>query len=342
MTSTTPNRFFIWTLASATASEFTPQQARENAEHTDVRYFAGLAVELDRLLCGRGITFLITWHLDAFDERFRDSVVILVGDEKYQLPGYAADVRAIFKTGGREPNRLAATLALSPAIAWRVALRDARNRLLGWRRRRPMSGGARRAAPAFELPMGYFGLADVPFVPFEKRDVDVFFAGSVESDAGFTLRPRLASRRQMAAALAATSSRLPDLSIQYRGSGPFANPDEMLGAVQYSTRLMQTKIALCPRGNFDETFRLGEAARSGCVAIVERLPERWYYRDSPAVQLTRWAALPDTLERLLADPQQLAERSALTRRWWDERLSETAVARFIAASLNGTISGPAR
>ena len=99
-----PNRFFIWPLAARTAAEFSPPQARENAELTDARYFAGIACELDRLLPGGGITFLLTWHLDAFDDRFRDCVVILVGDEKYQLPAYAGQARAIFKTGGLGPN----------------------------------------------------------------------------------------------------------------------------------------------------------------------------------------------------------------------------------------------
>jgi hypothetical protein len=326
-----PNRFFIWTLGARVAAEFSPPQAFENAELTDVRYFAGIAAELDRLRPGRGITFLLTWHLDTFDERFRDAVVILVGDEKYQVPAYAGSVRAIFKTGGRTPNPIGATMRLAPAVAWRVALRDARNRLLAARRRARST-----ATPAFEIPMGYFGLADVPFVEFSQRSTDLFFAGSIETGAGFTLRPRLAARRQMGAALEQARLRLPTVSVRYSGSGPFANPGAMLGPAAYSSGLMNAKIALCPRGNFDETFRLGEAARSGCVAITEPLPERWYYRDAPVVQLARWSELPSALEALLADPAGLTARAAQTRRWWVQTLSEAAVARFIAASLDET------
>ena len=83
--------------------------------------------------------------------------------------------------------------------------------------------------------MGYFGLADVPFVPFQERGTDVFFAGSVERERASTLRPRLASRRQMAAALSATRARLPELNAQYESAGPFANPGEMLGPIEYSS-----------------------------------------------------------------------------------------------------------
>jgi hypothetical protein len=108
----------------------------------------------------------------------------------------------------------------------------------------------------------------------------------------------------------------------------------MLSASAYTARLMQAKIALCPRGNFDETFRLVEAAKAGCVAIVERLPKRWYNRDSPAVQLDRWSSLPEVLDELLADGQGLARRSDQMRAWWTQSLSERAAADFIAGVLD--------
>lgn len=327
------NRFFIWRVESETPIEFEPDAWRANDERTDVRYFCGLLGEVNRLLPDQGITFLITWHLDAFDERFRDAVVVLVGDEKHQIPRYAPAVRAIFKTGGTEPNRIGATLGLAPALAWRVALRELRNRAIAVPRRLAIRG----AAPAFEMPMGYFALADAPYIPFEDRVTDVFFAGSVESENGFTLRPRLVARQQMVAAVAAAGRSNPHLRIDVTNSGPFANPDQMLDPEAYSGRLMEARIALCPRGNFDETFRLVEAARSGCVAIVETLPERWYHSRTPAIQIGRWASLPSTLETILGDPDALAQRSEGMRRWWTETLSERAVAKYIAASLADSV-----
>jgi hypothetical protein len=327
------NRFFIWKADARGASEFSPSAMRGAAAGTDLRYFYGLAAELDRLLDGAGLTFLLTWHLDAFDQRFRDAVVLLIGDEKYQAPGYAHLARAVFKTGGTRRNPLRASSSLAPAIAWRVLLRELRNSLLAYRRRRHCAGPA---APLLELPMGYFGLSDVPWVRFEQRTTDVFFAGSIESTRGFTVRPRLAARRQMVDAVDAARARLPALRLQSTSSGPFANPQEMLDSETYSRGLMSAKIALCPRGNFDETFRVVEAAKSGCVAISERLPERWYNRDSPVIQLDRWSALPSVLESLLSDPQSLLQRSEQMQRWWSERLSERAVAEIIVAALSGS------
>jgi hypothetical protein len=318
------NRFYIWTLDAPAAREFEPHE-----NHSELRYFYGLAREIDKAVGDHGITFLLTWHLDAFEERFRDAVVILIGDERHQLPSYAGAVRAIFKTGGTKRNPLRSTVSLPPAVAWRVALRELRDGAIRRRRARGVSA----PPPVFELPMGYFGLTEVPYLPFAERQVDVFFAGSIESERGFTLRPRLVARRQMAAALETARDRLPGLSVDYTNAGPFANPDEMLDAETYSARLMRARIVLCPRGNFDETFRLCEAAKFGCVAVAERLPERWYHHGTPAIQIDSWGELPGTLATLTADASALAERAAQMREWWTECLSEAAAAQHLAKNL---------
>jgi hypothetical protein len=297
-------------------------------QNSDLAYFRRLAFELDALVSGT--TFLFTWHLDEFDERFRNAVVILIGDEKQQIPSYAHLTRAIFKTGGTKPNPIRDTLRLSPAVGWRVLMRDLRNQSQAWWRRR---GREHLSTPIFEIPLGYFALTDVRHIPVAERLTDVFFAGSIETNGGFTLRPRLVARREMLAALAQACERMPELRVDCTNWGPFANPDRMLSPQHYSQRLMQAKIVLCPRGNFDETFRVAEAARSGCVAIVERLPNRWYNQNSPAIQLDRWSALPDVLAMLRSDPDALAGRAEQMRRWWRDSMSEQTVARFIAKSL---------
>ena len=325
------NRFYVWPCQAKTPAKFDPHALARRRADTDVDYFYGVAAHLDHLLGGRGLTFLLTWHLDAFTEPLRDAVVVLIGDEKYQTPSYARHVRAVFKTGGTRPNPLADNLRLPPAVAWRVLLRELRNSVLARRRRVPGP-----CAPMFAIPMGVFGLREVEWMPFDERPTDVFFAGSIEDGQGFTIRPRLAARRQMAAALEAARSQLPIARVDCTTSGPFANPQNMLDERAYSSRLMRSKIALCPRGNFDETFRLSEAAKSGCVAVTERLPARWYYRDAPAIELDSWRELPETLAWLLADPQALSVRAGATRRWWNERLSERGTAQLIAGVLTQT------
>jgi hypothetical protein len=135
----------------------------------------------------------------------------------------------------------------------------------------------------------------------------------------------------MTAGLAAAQAALP----QYRIESTLAafTSGQRLAPEAYTQALAHAKIALAPRGNFDETFRLFEAAKLGCVIVSEPLPQRWYYQDCPVVSIPKWSVLPGALKGLLADPAKLAELSRRTRQWWDSTLSEAAVANFIAQRL---------
>lgn len=325
------NRFFIWEMHADDPRAFDPHDPDATHGDDDLRYYVGVCAALDREAPDAGLTVLVSWHLDRFEERFRDAVVLLINDESYQLPSYAGQVRALFKTGGIARNPLRDTLRLHPAVAWRWMLRDARNvaRALGRRARTPQT----RGAPVQDIPLGYLRLTDVEPIPFDERPVDVWFAGSIESERGFTVRPRLAARRQMAVALRAAQRELPDLRVDFSDGGPMANPDAMLSGDVYSERLARARIVLCPRGNFDETHRLTEAAKVGCVTICERLPARWYYEGAPLVELDRWSQLPAVLRRLLADPAALTARADAMREWYDASLSEEAIGRFVAREL---------
>ncbi len=319
------NQFYIWRLSEEQPRQFSPRDASQTNEPSDIRYHAGILNSLDELLRDRGLKFLLTWHLDRFDERFRDAVVLLIGDESYQTPSYAARVRALFKTGGVKRNSLGRTFALPWPIAWRNALRDLRNDLKALKRRADHG-----KTPIYEIPLGYHTLVDVEDVPFDQRATDVFFAGSLAAPLKLDLRPSIASRKQMLAAIEEAKRQLPqlkfDCSLQpLRGK---------FTPAEYSRNLMNAKVVLCPRGNFDETFRFFEAARSGCVIVTEPLPERWYYEGSPAIQFRGWSDLSAKLRELFDDPARLSDVSRETRQWWDRAASESAVARYMSRHLN--------
>ena len=215
-----------------------------------------------------------------------------------------------------------------------MALRDLRNASrAAVRRSRSRSSAEARKTPMFELPLGVHGLVDVPPVPFAQRSIDVFFAGSAGDQSRLSPRPRVAARRQMAAALMQIKRDAPGLNIDYVTFGEFGATADALGPEAYSARLMDAKIALCPRGNFDETFRLFEAARSGCVAITEPLPRRWYYAASPTVQIRAWSQLPATVRRLMADEEDLARVAQDTHEWWRTAVAEQPIAQYICARL---------
>jgi hypothetical protein len=181
-----------------------------------------------------------------------------------------------------------------------------------------------------ELPLGYFQLRDVEPAPVEQRPVDVFFAG-VQAVSGWTLRASVAARKQMTAGLAAAQTALPQYRIESLltafESGKRLSPED------YTQALANAKIALAPRGNFDETFRLFEAAKMGCIIVSDPLPQRWYYQGCPVIPILNWSILPEVLKGLLADPAKLAELSLRTGQWWNSTLSESAVAKHIAQQL---------
>jgi hypothetical protein len=316
------NQFYIWRLSDERPATFSPRDASQTTEPSDIRYHAGILNRLDELLRDQGVAFLLTWHLDRFDDRFRDAVVLLIGDESYQTPSYAPQVRAFFKTGGVKRNSFARTFGLPWSIAWRNALRDLRNDLKALKRH------AKRAqTPIYEIPLGYHTLVDVPEVPFDQRETDVFFAGALAPAMKIELRPSIASRKQMIAAIDEAKRALPEIKFDCSLQplrGKFRPAD-------YSRSLMNAKVVLCPRGNFDETFRFFEAARSGCVIITEPLPDRWYYENVPAIRIRGWSELLAKLQELFANPGRLSDLSRQTRQWWNERASEPAVAQYMAA-----------
>lgn len=326
------NRFFRWRGIDASPTQIVPEDLLPRLPPTDVRYFVRILQHLDHLLPAAGLTFFLTWHMDAFHEAMEDAVVILPGDERYQTPSYRGRVRAIFKTGGVQRNPFRETLRLPPPIAWRMLLRDARNRAVQVKRGLQYGLHGRVVAPMYEIPLGTDILLDIDPPPIEQRPVDVFFAGG--SASGWTLRAKFVARRQMAAAVAAARVALP----QYRMETILVTPpaDKRFGPETYTQSLANAKIALAPRGNSDESCRLFEAAKFGCVIVSEPLPSRWYYRACPAVSIPQWSALPGVLSSLLNDPAKLAQLALRTRHWWDSTVSEAAIARFIAQNLATT------
>jgi hypothetical protein len=318
------NRFFLSHRSALEAVEFDPEELSETGYPSDNYYNHRILREVNRLAPDLGLTFLLTFSLDYFEERLRDSVVFLMGDEMYQTPVYAPCVRAIFKSGGARPNPARDILKLPLSVGGRVALREARNRLVALRRNRRRHRDYPGAlAPIYDVPLGYWRQRDVPWVPFDRRGVDVFFAGTVPGGWKPSVRPGAAARLQMTTAIAAAAAALPNLRVEYHRPG-----QPRMDAQEYSNALMNARIALCPRGNFDETFRLFECARAGCAIVSELLPSRWYYDGAPATQLAGWGNLTETLRRLTAQPAALADNAARSRQWWLDSCSETAIAKY--------------
>ncbi len=167
----------------------------------------------------------------------------------------------------------------------------------------------------------------------------VGFLGSLEnreypkfSPKRLVATPKVAARSRMADSLQKLAAWAPE-SVFYGTTASFTE-STMTGAGDRYTEIMaDTKIALAPRGSSVETYRFFEAMRQGCVVICDRLPPHWFYVGCPAVQLDNWGNLEAEVKALSTDPERLADLHRRSLAWWDEKLSERAVAQVIAGCL---------
>jgi hypothetical protein len=158
----------------------------------------------------------------------------------------------------------------------------------------------------------------------------VFFAGTAPKLGYASPRPSVAARLQLAEAIRKAEADLPAWKFEHALT---RTAQVLYGPAEYSARMMNARIVPCPRGNFDETYRLFEAAKSGCVIVSEPLPDRWYYRNAPVLELRSWSELPALLLSLDRDRERIRELAEATRRWWDDCICEQAVARYMVAQL---------
>jgi hypothetical protein len=189
------------------------------------------------------------------------------------------------------------------------------------------------------VPLGYARQTDLPGKPFETRRFLVGFLGSIEnrnysrfSPKRLLGTPKYVARSRLAEALEKLIAWAPE-KVFYGTTASFTE-STMTGAGDRYTEIMaETKIALVPRGSSVETYRFFEAMRQGCVVICDRLPPHWFYVGCPAIQVDDWSELEAEVKALSADPKRLADLHRQSLAWWEEKLSEPAVAQLMARCL---------
>ena len=112
---------------------------------------------------------------------------------------------------------------------------------------------------------------------------------------------------------------------------------------KYASMLARTKIALCPVGSTWESYRIAEAALSGCVIITTpfdhtlfpyggqgKIP--WYFEDNPFIFVDRdWKTLSHVIEQL--DEEKLLECHKKTLEWANKYMSEEALLKFVESKI---------
>jgi len=324
--------------------EWTPPIRVE--EHIDTWYFGRALEAMDRELRIDGLTFYLTFDPETLPSYGDDVVAVLIGDEWALVPSYLTRVRAVFRNLSARPNLGCNPLAWPSAAtfasllpAGRAAWRGAPGRLA--RTRAEVAAGRGRGrppAPQIELPVGTYNIADLPPKPFAERGSDLFFAGSVVHAPGRTARikaavmPKSLSREAMLRNVDRLS-RHPRVKADVRITEGF---QESAGSdpAEYSRRLMDTRLALVPRGAVTETHRFFQALKYGCIVVTDVVPPMWFYEQAPMVRLRHWDELEDVVLPLLADRERLESLHRQSLAWWDSVCSEAAVGRLMAHTLN--------
>lgn len=193
------------------------------------------------------------------------------------------------------------------------------------------------------IPLGCYSPPNQQIIPMEERLHNMSFIGCLNRN-----------RLQLASML----SKIPYLAIilasyakEYRMLGLINHmikwlhprdyfkftPDFGKGFDQttYNNLLHSSKISLCPRGWSNvECFRIYESMRAGCVVITEKLPNRSYYKDIPAIQVNNWKEGLQIAADLLKDRSVLLTRlGEASRHFYETKLSPEATAKIIISKL---------
>lgn len=306
-------------------------------ELVDTWYFGRALEAMERDLKVDGLVVYLTFDTETLPSYGENVVVVLIGDEWARVPAYLSRVRVVFRNLSARPN-LGYSLARPSLLALSSILPAARAAAKGAPRRVARLRPRRRPAPQVELPIGTFNALDLPVTPFAERRFDLFFAGSLVHSAGRAgaakarIMPKGISREAMLRNVESLR-RKADIAVDLRITESFSESAES-DAGDYSRALMDSRLALVPRGATTETHRFFQALKYGCVVVTDSLPPIWFYEQAPVVRLRHWDELEDKLMPLLARPERLEALHRQALRWWENACSEEAVGRLMARSLN--------
>jgi len=274
-----------------------------------------------------------------------DVVALLVLDNWSRTPYWSDDVGLVLATNRGRRWRESLTMLPRPLGVLDVVdeARVRAERAL-WAR-----GGSRPAHPrVVSVPLGYAHQVEQPLVPWEDRDLDVFFAGSTSHalGRGGPVRRALRSsvgnvktmhRERMMAAVEDLRRRRPDLVVAVDVVDGAAVADR---ADSYSERLARSRFALDPRGTSRETYRYYECVRSGSIPVVTSLPRDGLYAGAPALRLRHWSDLPRALDHFRARPEEARQLHEECLAWYRDVGSPEATARRLAPLVEATLRSP--
>jgi hypothetical protein len=319
-------------------------------EGVNFSYFGKVFEAMEKKFNSGGLVFYLTWD-NVYDLPSYGSnvVAVIIGDEWCRMPMYCHKVLAIFKCYGTFPilgcnpflqiSHLNFLALLQFLRIWFYRLPGRIN--YAFKKNVQLYLSYIKIAPVYDIPIGYDRQSDLPIKNIDERIYDIFFAGSVIhgnypmwSLKYWIENPKSCSRRVMIENVNKIKKKSLDLEIEMSINSFFGlSGNDALNESIYSEKMMNTKICLVPRGTSFETFRFFEAMRYGCIVIGEALPLRWFYDDSPAIQVNNWNELEVLSQKLIEDKHLMQVKHQESLKWWTEKCSENAVGEYIANKL---------
>ncbi len=345
LTQENKNRFFL--CLSQNQEPIDVSDLGFSSEHIknkpDLIYFGRVLDHIKTHIKTSGLIFYITWDVKKLPSYGNHVVPILLGDEWCRIPDYFSKVRATFKAYGTKPEFGFFVFHGSPQIILLNLLQLIRItvlRLPGILKNFVYSIG-RPLPPIFDIPLGYFQQLDLPVKAINERDIDIFFAGSIAHKKESLLSlsrwlggPKTISRRIMIEKVKEIQQRHPELNIKLLETSSFSHSVEA-GSKLYSENMMNSKIALIPRGASLETLRFFESVRYGCIPIAEHLPSRWFYNNSPTPRVSNWNQLERIVTSILSNQDCLMTAHQDSLSWWRDNCSENTVGQYIVDRIDG-------
>ncbi len=177
------------------------------------------------------------------------------------------------------------------------------------------------------FPLGCNGnTPTVPWVPWQERSLDLFFAGQVMPRRGALLMELI----QLLFDLRSSAYQAQVTLTPHFQAG--------LSPEAYASTLMNTRLALVPAGVSPITLRLFEAMRNGCVPVYQALPDTWYLKDLPGICLPANAeGLSDKVLSLLSQPALLAQWHAQALAHYQAHFTPQAVAKYMIQVLGAQL-----
>ncbi len=320
----------------------------------DYTYFGKVFEAMEKTLEVSGLVFYFTWdRIEELPSYGKNVVAVVAGDEWCRIPKYCYKVLAVFKCYGTKPilgcNPFRQFSCLN-ILTLTQFLKVGFYRLPGWlnyvfNKLKYFPHKSNKISPIYDIPLGYARQVKLPIKEIEKREYDVFFAGSTQHGnySRWSLKywfdnPKSLSRKRMISTIKKLKLKYPELKIELTITSSFGSSKDALDENSYSEKMMNTKICLVPRGTSFETFRFFEAMRYGCIVVGEALPQRWFYDGSPAIQINDWSELEIILPRLLQNKALMLEKHQKSLNWWKTKCSEAIVGNYIAEKLNSLAS----